>query len=309
MPSSKNYARDLIGYNGNPPNPFWPNDARIAVQFVLNYEEGGENCILHGDDGAETFLSEIINALNVYEQRHMSMESLFEYGSRVGVWRILKAFEDLEIPITVFAVGSALERHPTLANYLADAGHEICGHGYKWIDYQNIPENEERRHYTKTIEIIERLTGQRPVGWYTGRTSPNTARIVSEDKHLLYHSDDYSDDLPFWTQVYGVAQLVIPYALDTNDMKFSSVQGFNCGDQFYSYLKDSFDTLYEEGQDAPKMMTIGLHCRISGRPARTASLRKFLKYVKSKNYVWICQRVDIARHWKKVHPPKFDGEN
>ncbi|MCJ9430591.1 allantoinase PuuE [Kordiimonas marina] len=296
------YPRDLVGYGGNPPQPAWPGGARIAVQVVMNYEEGGENCILHGDDGAETFLSEIINAAPVPGARHMSMEQIYEYGSRAGVWRLLKLFEKQQVPVTVFAVAMALERNPKVAKAIMEAGHEICSHGYRWINYQDVDEDTERQHIRKAVEIIERVTGEKPLGWYTGRTSPNTRRLVAEHGGFLYDADDYSDDLPFWTTVHGKPQLIVPYTLDTNDMRFAAAQGFNSGDQFFTYLKDAFDTLYEEGETAPKMMSVGLHCRIAGRPGRFKALERFIEYAKSHDKVWFCTRADIARHWHEQHP-------
>jgi len=269
---------------------------------VMNYEEGGENCILHGDAGAETFLSEIINAAPVPGARHMSMEQIYEYGSRAGVWRLLKLFEKQQVPVTVFAVAMALERNPKVAKAIMEAGHEICSHGYRWINYQDVDEDTERQHIRKAVEIIERVTGEKPLGWYTGRTSPNTRRLVAEHGGFLYDADDYSDDLPFWTTVHGKPQLIIPYTLDTNDMRFAAAQGFNSGDQFFTYLKDAFDTLYEEGETAPKMMSVGLHCRIAGRPGRFKALERFIEYAKSHDKVWFCTRADIARHWHEHHP-------
>lgn len=295
------YERDLSGYGARPPHPKWPSGARIAVQFVLNFEEGGENCVLHGDGGAETFLSEIIGASPVEGARHMSMESLYEYGSRAGVWRILDLFERENLPLTIFAVADALRRSPHMAEEFLKRGHELASHGLKWIDYQYVDEATERQHIEKSITIFEELTGGAPKGWYTGRTSPNTRRLVSE-YGFVYDADDYSDDLPFWSKQIQTPHLVVPYTLDTNDMRFCAPQGFNNGEQFYTYLKDAFDTLYAEGITAPKMLSIGLHCRISGRPARTAALAKFLRYVKSHEYVWIARRIDIANHWRKEFP-------
>ncbi|MCL4110770.1 UNVERIFIED_CONTAM: hypothetical protein GTU68_010147 [Idotea baltica] len=277
---NKDYSRNLIGYGANPPNPQWPGNARVAVSFVLNYEEGGERCLLHGDDESEAFLSEIPSAQPIKGERHISMESIYEYGSRVGVWRVLRLFDEYEIPLTVFAVAMAIERHPDVAKAMVEAGHEICSHGYRWIDYQYIDESEERDHMTKAIEIIQQVTGQRPQGWYTGRTGPNTRRLVAEEGGFLYDSDAYDDDLPYWHTETGHPQLVIPYTLDVNDMRFSTAQGFNSGEQFFQYLKDTFDTLYMEGETAPKMMSVGLHCRLIGRPGRIAALRRFLDYGK-----------------------------
>jgi putative urate catabolism protein len=297
-----NYPRDLIGYGANPPHAQWPGNARIAVQLVLNYEEGGENSILHGDDGAEIFLSEIVGAAPVPGARHMSMESIYEYGSRAGVWRLLRLFRQYHLPVTIFAVASALERYPAIADAFLKDGHEICSHGYRWINYQNVPENIEREHIAMAVEIIARITGGKPLGWYTGRTSPNTRRLVAEHGGFLYDADDYSDDLPFWTKEAGKPHLIVPYTLDSNDMRFATAQGFNTGEQFFTYLKDAFDTLYEEGETAPKMLSIGLHCRLAGRPGRIAGLARFLRYATQKDRVWFCRRVDIARHWRQTHP-------
>ncbi|CAK2461033.1 allantoinase [Vibrio crassostreae] len=299
---NKDYSRNLIGYGANPPNPQWPGNARVAVSFVLNYEEGGERCLLHGDDESEAFLSEIPSAQPIKGERHISMESIYEYGSRVGVWRVLRLFDEYEIPLTVFAVAMAIERHPDVAKAMVEAGHEICSHGYRWIDYQYIDESAERDHMTKAIEIIQQVTGQRPQGWYTGRTGPNTRRLVAEEGGFLYDSDAYDDDLPYWHTETGHPQLVIPYTLDVNDMRFSTAQGFNSGEQFFQYLKDTFDTLYLEGETAPKMMSVGLHCRLIGRPGRIAALRRFLDYVKQHDSVWLCRRIDIANHWHQHHP-------
>lgn len=282
----------------------WPNNARIAVQIVLNYEEGGENNILHGDPGAEVFLSEIVNAAPVPAARHMSMESIYEYGSRVGVWRLLNLFKKYDVPVTIFAVAMALDRHPALAEAFLEQGHEICSHGYRWINYQDVPEELERTHIQNAVEILQRLTGEHPKGWYTGRTGPNTRRLVIEEGGFLYDADDYNDDLPFWTNTDAKPHLVVPYTLDANDMRFATPQGFNSGDQFYTYLKDSFDVLFEEGADRPKMMSIGLHCRLAGRPGRIAALERFLKYAHDHNDVWFCRRIDIARHWHTAHPHK-----
>jgi len=299
----QDYPRDMIGYGAQPPHANWPNGARIAVQVVMNYEEGGENCVLHGDIGAETFLSEIIGAPPV-SNRHMSMESIYEYGSRAGVWRLLRLFKKYDIPITVFAVAMALKRHPEVAKACMDAGHEICSHGLRWINYQDIDIETERVHMTEAIRIIKEITGERPLGWYTGRTSPNTGILVAEEGGFLYDADDYSDDLPFWKQVNGKPQLIVPYTLDTNDMRFASAQGFNCGDQFFTYLKDTFDTLYAEGETDPKMMSIGLHCRLIGRPGRIKALERFFEYARSYKDVWFARRIDVARHWHEEHPYK-----
>jgi putative urate catabolism protein len=303
---SPDYPRDLTGYGPKPPHADWPHGARIALQLVLNYEEGGENCVLHGDSASESFLSDIIGADARQGVRHMSMESLYAYGSRVGVWRLHRLFETYQVPVTVFAVGMAAERNPEPIRALYQAGHEICSHGYRWIDYQHVDENTERKHMQQAIAAIENITGERPLGWYTGRTSPNTRKLVVEDGGFLYDADDYCDDLPFWDQQYGKPQLVIPYTLDANDMRFATAQGFNTGEQFYLYLKDSFDVLYAEGLRTPRMMSVGLHCRLVGRPGRFAALERFIKYVRSYYDVWWCRRVDIARHWHARHPCKPD---
>ncbi|PWQ92332.1 allantoinase PuuE [Leucothrix pacifica] len=300
------YPRDLIGYGGKPPQANWPGNARIAVQFVLNYEEGGENCVLHGDAGSEQFLSEIIGA-QAYPDRHLSMESIYEYGSRAGVWRILKAFEQHNMPLTIFGVAMALQRHPELTKAFIEQGHEIACHGLRWIHYQEMPEEQEREHMREAIQILESLTGSKPKGWYTGRDSPNTRRLLVEEGGFTYDSDYYGDDLPLWTEVKtrsGSMQphLIVPYTLDTNDMRFATPQGFNSGDQFFSYLKDSFDVLYEEGETEPKMLSIGLHCRLAGRPGRFAALKRFLEYITQHDRVWVARRIDIAEHWMKHHP-------
>ncbi len=306
MPKSNDYPRDLIGYGKTPPYADWPDKARIAVQFVLNYEEGSENCILHGDPGSEQFLSEIVGAQS-YPARHMSMESIYEYGSRAGVWRILREFERRDLPLTIFAVAMAMQRHPELARTFVDLGHEIACHGLRWIHYQDVDEKTERDHMEKALEIIRQLTGVTPLGWYTGRDSPNTRRLVVDNGNFLYDSDYYGDDLPFWTEVKTSSgeskqHLVVPYTLDTNDMRFATPQGFNSGEQFFNYLRDSFDVLYAEGESAPKMLSIGLHCRLAGRPGRFAALRNFLDHIQGHDQVWICRRVDIARHWIDRHP-------
>jgi len=306
VPDSKDYPRDLIGYGRQPPQADWPAGARIAVQFVLNYEEGGESNILHGDSESERFLSEIIGASG-YAARHMSMESIYEYGSRVGVWRLLNEFEQRGLPLTIFGVAMALQRHPELAETFVDLGHEIACHGLRWIHYQDIDESTERDHMLTALETIQQLTGVMPLGWYTGRDSPNTRRLVVENGNLLYDSDYYGDDLPFWTEVKTSdgetkPHLVVPYTLDTNDMRFATPQGFNSGEQFFQYLRDSFDVLYAEGESTPKMLSIGLHCRLSGRPGRFAALQRFLDHIQCHDRVWICRRIDIARHWIDRHP-------
>ncbi len=299
------YPRDLIGYGAQPPHPRWPGDARIALSFVLNYEEGGERNILHGDKESEAFLSEMVAAQPLPGVRNMSMESLYEYGSRAGVWRILELFAKHQVPLTVFAVAMAAERHPEVIRAMVQAGHEICSHGYRWIDYQYMDEAEERAHLQRAIEILTELTGERPLGWYTGRTGPNTRRLVMEEGGFLYDSDTYDDDLPYWEPdtPTGKPHLVIPYTLDTNDMRFTQVQGFHTAEQFFQYLKDAFDTLYEEGASAPKMLSIGLHCRLIGRPGRLVGLKRFLEYAQSHERVWFARRLDIARHWYHEHPP------
>lgn len=307
---SADYPRDLIGYGSNIPHPHWPGDARIAISFVLNYEEGGERCVLHGDGESEAFLSEMVAAQPLKGERNMSMESLYEYGSRAGVWRLLKLFQRHNIPMTIFAVAMAAQRHPEAIRAMVEAGHEICSHGYRWIDYQYMDEAQEREHMLEAIRILTELTGERPLGWYTGRTGPNTRRIVREEGGFLYDSDTYDDDLPYWDPASSADKphLVIPYTLDTNDMRFTQVQGFNCGDDFYNYLQDAFDTLYAEGEaGAPKMLSIGMHCRLLGRPARIAALARFIDYVKSHDKVWFARRVDIARHWHATHPFKQES--
>ncbi len=301
------YPRDLIGYGRHAPHANWPGRAKIAVQFVLNYEEGGENCVLHGDPASEQFLSEIIGAA-AFESRHLSMESIYEYGSRVGVWRLLKEFEKRQLPLTVFGVGMALERHPELTQAFVELGHEIACHGWRWIHYQHMDEATEREHMARGMQAIETLTGQRALGWYTGRDSPNTRKLVAEYGGFLYDSDYYGDDLPFWTRVQKsdgsqVNHLVVPYTLDTNDMRFATPQGFNTGDHFFEYLKDAFDVLYAEGDEAPKMLSVGMHCRLLGRPGRIRGLQKFLDHIGQHDRVWVCRRADIARHWHAHHAP------
>ncbi|SIQ82945.1 allantoinase PuuE [Aquipseudomonas alcaligenes] len=300
-----NYPRDLIGYGATPPHPHWPGNAHIALSFVLNYEEGGERCILHGDGESEAFLSEMVAAQPLPGARHLCMESLYEYGSRAGVWRLLRLFREQGIALTVFAVAMAAQRHPEAIRAMVADGHEICSHGLRWINYQDIPEAEERAHMAEAIRILGEIAGERPLGWYTGRTGPNTRRLVMEEGGFLYDSDTYDDDLPYWERdtPSGRPHLVIPYTLDTNDMRFTQVQGFNSGDDFFTYLKDAFDVLYAEGQaGAPKMLSIGMHCRLLGRPARLAALQRFIAYVKGHERVWFARRVDIARHWYATHP-------
>lgn len=304
------YPRDLVGHGRHPPHAQWPGGARIAVQFVLNHEEGGENCVLHGDAGSEQFLSEMFNPPS-YPERHMSMESIYEYGSRAGVWRLLREFERRGLPLTVFGVGMALQRHPELTQAFVELGHEIACHGWRWINYQQVDEATEREHMALGMQAITELTGQRPRGWYTGRDSPRTHRLVAEFGGFDYDSDHYGDDLPFWMPVTKsdgevVQQLIVPYAMDTNDMRFSLPQGFSQGEDFFTCLRDAFDVLYAEGDpqglDRPKMLSIGMHSRLLGRPGRLRGLQKFLDHVQSHAHVWVCRRIDIARHWRAVHP-------
>ena len=296
------YPRDLIGYGRRTPDPKWPGGARLALQIVMNYEEGGERSILHGDSESESFLHEVVATEPLPGVRNMNVESTYEYGSRAGFWRLLRMFAERSIPITVYAVAMALERHPAAAAALVEAGHEVMSHGWRWIDYQYMGEEEEREHLHRAVEILTRLTGSRPLGWYTGRQSPNTRRLVVEEGGFLYDADAYNDDLPYWTTVSGKGHLVIPYTMDNNDMKFGGIQGFNTGEDFYTYLRDAFDVLYAEGATAPKMMSVGLHMRLAGRPGRAAGLARFLDHVIKHEGVWICRRVDIARHWMATHP-------
>ena len=296
------YPRDMIGYGPTPPHAAWPDDARVAVQFVLNYEEGGENNILHGDPASEMFLSEIIGAVPFEGARHMSMESIYEYGSRAGVWRLLDLFRDRDVPLTLFAVAMAMQRHPAVIERALSDGHEIASHGWRWINYHGMAEDEERAQLQKAIDVHTSVCGERPLGWYTGRTSQNTRRIVAEEGGFLYDADDYSDDLPFWSTQTDTPHLIVPYTLDTNDMRFATAQGFHTGDQFATYLIDAFDTLYAEGETSPKMMSVGLHCRLIGRPARFAGLARFLDHVQKHDRVWLARRIDIARHWREHHP-------
>ncbi len=294
----KKYLRDMVGYGSKNIRVKWPNNARIALQFVLNYEEGAENCILNGDKNSEVFLSEIIGAQPI-KGRHMNMESIYEYGSRRGFWRIHKLFQEKKIPLTIFGVGMALEKNKEVCNAIKKSNYEVASHGWRWIDYQNFTKSKEREHMKLAIKSIKRIFGKRPLGWYTGRCSPNTLDLVMEEGGFSYCSDSYSDDIPYWVKKGKKKQLIIPYTLDNNDMRFATNQGFNCGDQFFTYLKDSFDALYNEGKSNPKMMSVGLHCRLIGRPGRIQSLRKFLDYVQKFNKVWICKRIDIAKYWIK----------
>ncbi len=298
------YPRDMVGYGAHPPDPKWPGGARLALQVVLNYEEGAENSILHGDPASESFLSEVVGARPLHGVRNMNMESLYEYGSRVGFWRVMRIFAERQLPLTVFAVAMALERNPEAAAAIVEAGHEVASHGWRWIDYQFESEAEERDHVRRAVESLERTTGARPAGWYTGRVSPNTRRLVVEESGCIYDSDSYADELPYWLRVADRPWLVVPYTLDANDMRFATAQGFNSGDQFFTYLRDSFDVLYAEGESAPKMMSVGLHCRLAGRPGRAAALARFLDYALDHDRVWVCRRVDIARHWIEHHPYK-----
>ena len=300
---NKKYPRDMVGYGAKKLKVKWPNNARIALQIVLNYEEGAENCVLHGDKHSEVFLSEIIGAQPV-KGRHINMESLYEYGSRSGFWRLHKLFQEKKIPITIFGVGMALEKNPEICKAIKNANYEVASHGWRWIDYQSVKKSEEKKHMKLVIKKIKEIFGERPLGWYTGRCSPNTRDLVFEEGGFLYDSDSYSDDLPYWEIRKKKKQLIIPYTLDNNDMRFVANQGFNTGDHFFTYLKDSFDALYEEGKTNPKMMSVGLHCRLVGRPGRIQSLKKFLEYVLSHEDVWICKRIDIAKHWIKNYPIK-----
>ena len=301
--AQQSYPRDLVGYGRNPPDPRWPGEARVAVQFVLNYEEGGENCVLHGDAASEAFLSEITGAQPLKGVRHMNMESIYEYGSRAGFWRLWRMFGERGLPLTVYGVATALARNPGAVAAMQEAGWEIASHGLKWVEHQYMEREEERRQIKEAIRLHTEVTGERPLGWYTGRSSPNTLALVAEAGGFLYAADSYADDLPYWVEVEGKRQLIVPYTLDANDMRFAIQAGFTAGDQFLTYLKDSFDVLYEEGRrGAPKMMSIGLHCRLVGRPGRAAALARFLDHIAAHDKVWVCRRLDIARHWHEQHP-------
>ncbi len=295
------YPRDLRGYGTRPPDANWPGGARTAVQFVVNYEEGGENCVLHGDSASEAFLSEIVGAQPVEGQRHMNMESIYEYGSRAGFWRLHRLFTGKRVPVTVFGVAMALERNPDAVAAMQAAGWEIATHGYRWIDYQHVDEGTERAHLRAAIEIHARVTGERPLGWYLGRCSPNTHRLVAEEGGFVYNADTYADDVPYWDGTHGDPQLMVPYTLDANDMRFATAQGFNSGKQFYRYLKDTFRTLHAEGG---RMMSVGLHCRLAGRPGRAAAVAKFLEFLGKQEGVWLATRLDIAKHWRREHPAR-----
>jgi putative urate catabolism protein len=304
MDSHESYPRDMIGYGRNPPDPQWPGGALIAVQIVLNYEEGGENNVLHGDAASEAFLSEIVGARPLKGVRHMNMESIYEYGSRAGFWRLWRLFTGRAVPVTVFGVATALMRNPDAVAAMREAGWEIASHGLKWIDYQFVDRATERRHMAEAIRIHTEITGERPLGWYTGRSSPNTLPLAAEEGGFLWCADSYADDLPYWAGPSGRHQLIVPYTLDANDMRFATAQGFNSGDQFEAYLTDGFDALYAEGlAGAPRMMSVGLHCRLVGRPGRIRALERFLDHVQRHERVWLCRRIDIARHWQAVHPP------
>ncbi|GGF05917.1 chitin deacetylase [Aliidongia dinghuensis] len=298
-PMSGDYPRDLVGYGANPPDPRWPNGARVAVQIVMNYEEGGEASILHGDAHAETYLQEVVGAPAIQGARNLQVESIYEYGSRAGFWRLMRLFQEFDVPVTVFAVAMALERHPDAAAAILAADHEIASHGWRWIDYQHVPEEIEREHIRLAVETLTRLAGAAPLGWYTGRLSPNTRRLVVEHGGFLYDADAYNDDLPYWVVEAGRPHLVVPYTLDVNDMKFGTAQGFNQGQDFFTYARDAFDALYAEGG---RMMSVGLHTRLIGRPGRIQGLRRFLQHVRAHKDVWVCRRVDIARHWIAEHP-------
>jgi putative urate catabolism protein len=302
MTADSEYPRDLLGYGGNPPDANWPNGARIAVQFVINYEEGAENCVLHGDAGSEAFLSEIVGAASYPNERHMNMESIYEYGARAGFWRLHRLFTERALPITVFAVAMAIERNPPVVAAMQAANWEIASHGLRWIDYQFVDESIEREHLRQAIDVHSAVTGERPLGWYLGRCSPRSHDLVCEAGGFLYSADSYADDLPYWDTRGSKPQLMVPYTLDANDMRFATAQGFNSGQQFFEYLKDTFDVLYGEGLSKPRMMSIGLHCRLAGRPGRAAALQRFLDYVLGYDDAWVCRRVDIARHWKTEHP-------
>nr|WP_276562457.1 allantoinase PuuE [Hoeflea prorocentri] len=299
----------MIGYGRHTPDPKWPGGAKVAVQFVINYEEGGENNILHGDAGSEAFLSEIVGAVSWPGQRHMNMESIYEYGSRAGFWRLWRMFTSRDMPVTVYGVATAMEKNPDAVAGMKEAGWEIASHGLKWIDYRDFTREEEAEHMREAIRIHTQVTGERPLGWYTGRSSIHSVDLAVEEGGFLYSSDAYADDLPYWVDGPNRPHLIIPYTLDANDMRFATPQGFNSGEQFFSYLKDSFDVLHAEGvAGAPKMMSVGLHCRLIGRPGRAAALARFLDYVASHDDAWVARRIDIARHWHEHHKPAGGGK-
>jgi putative urate catabolism protein len=302
MAAEDPYARDLVGYGQTPPNPKWPNGARLALSFVLNYEEGAENSLLNGDGQSEIFITEVPSSTPLVGQRNVNTESLYDYGARSGIWRLLRLFDEFEMPLTAFAVGKALADNPEVGRELARRGHEVASHHWRWIDYSTVPETVERQHIQWSIEIIEELTGSKPAGWYGGRTSMNSRRLAAEADCFRYDSDVYDDDLPHWIQVEGKPWLLLPYTLDTNDFKFSISPGFSSGSDFARYLKGAFDELYREGLTYPKMLSVGLHCRMAGRPGRTAGLREFMEYVKTFPDVWVARRADIADHWRATHP-------
>lgn len=298
------YPRDLIGYGANPPHPKWPENAKIALQIVLNYEEGSEYSIPDGDDTSEIYLREVPGSSMGKGMRDLQVESVYEYGSRAGFWRLMRLFKAKDIPVTIFGAALALERNPAAVEAIVDAGYDICCHGWRWIGYHLLDEAEEREHIEKAVASLKKLTGDRPMGWYC-RYAPslNTRRLIVEEGGFLYDSDAYNDDLPYWVEVEGKSHLVIPYTLDNNDMKYCVAPGFNNGNDFYTYLKDAFDVLYAEGETSPKMMSVGLHARLVGKPGRIAALARFIDYVQSHDRVWICRRLDIANHWLKHHSP------
>ena len=298
-----NYPRDLAGYRGRPPDPRWPENVRTAVQFVINYEEGAENCVLHGDGQSEAFLSEIVAAEAVPNGRNMNMESLYEYGSRCGFWRLHRLFTERDMPVTVFGVAMALARNPDAVDAMKSANWEIASHGYRWIDYQYVDKAIEQEHLAMALDVHTRVTGARPDGWYLGRCSPNTHQLIAEEGGFTYNSDCYSDDLPYWDYTFEKPQLMVPYTLDANDMRFVTAQGFNSGQQFFDYLKDTFDVLNDEGG---RMMSVGLHCRLAGRPGRAAALARFLDYIGMQDSAWVTRRIDIANHWQNAHPPVME---